>query len=711
MKVVNLGSLLRPLALWGCLLACSCLAGENLVASDTDEAGVNSGVDGGGGSTALDPNAASIVAGQGVPIAVTPFAAISAQASIRKVKMLLTGDAVSEQEYAALAQDFNSMSGLVDDWIATPAYRAVMLRFFSDAFQQNLAQPSDYQAVNAYWLLYHNFEGHYNFRDSFARTAMTFVEADTPFTQVATTRSFMMTTNMMAVLAMNDMEPITDTGDFRNGWMEKYPKLVVTIQDQKQISTSDSSNPNSANFGIFYQPGLSASAATLNANCLPYPGQVQYPPQGLASGWTWYLYLAWTDGAWTYTGKNGYQCTVKTTTPMAGDRSNDSNDWRMVNVRLPQATERPDTLFVWDKLRTSNELILSLPRVGYFTTAPFLATWQTNVSNQSRVTVNQAMIVGLGQAFDGSNGTQANSLPGLDPTHSDPTTPCYSCHRNMDPMRQFFRQEFDNYWGPQALSPEQPAVRATFSFNSPPVGGNSIYDLGTQIATNPGFAAAWTQKLCAWANSTPCVESDPEFLRVADTFAKSNFSWNTLVRTLMASKLITYAQTSPSALASGGLIALSRRDHLCQALNQRLKLADLCGQATQLGTSTASPLTSALPADGVTRGAPLPSLATAASVTHRMTLENVCAMAGNQAVDSAALPALSSANPNQALNFLVQELMGVSQEEAAPPLAVLNKHFSAALAASAAESNPNSVALKSTFMLACMSPLVSAIGF
>ena len=40
----------------------------------------------------------------------------------------------------------------------------------------------------------------------------------------------------------------------------------------------------------------------------------------------------------------------------------------------------------------------------------------------------------------------------------------------------------------------------------------SLGDLGAVLAGHPLFAEAWTQKLCAYANSAPCVHDDPEFL-------------------------------------------------------------------------------------------------------------------------------------------------------------------------------------------------------
>ena len=55
--------------------------------------------------------------------------------------------------------------------------------------------------------------------------------------------------------------------------------------------------------------------------------------------------------------------------------------------------------------------------------------------------MNQTMIVALGKSFDDSNNTVPVSEDLLDREHAAPGTPCYGCHRTLDPMRQFFRRE------------------------------------------------------------------------------------------------------------------------------------------------------------------------------------------------------------------------------------------------------------------------------
>ena len=69
--------------------------------------------------------------------------------------------------------------------------------------------------------------------------------------------------------------------------------------------------------------------------------------------------------------------------------------------------------------------------------------------------------------------------------------------------------------------------------------GSDLETFGQAIATHPGFAAGWAQKLCFFANSKACTPSDPEFKRVEKAFIDSNFDFKTLVVELFSSPLIT----------------------------------------------------------------------------------------------------------------------------------------------------------------------------
>src|SRR6185312_12563763 len=80
--------------------------------------------------------------------------------------------------------------------------------------------------------------------------------------------------------------------------------------------------------------------------------------------------------------------------------------WVPVTIRKPNAGETTTAPTAITTLTAGQTLILNTPRVGFFTTPTFLAGWQTNVTNQARVTVNQALIVALNHAFDGTEVAQ-----------------------------------------------------------------------------------------------------------------------------------------------------------------------------------------------------------------------------------------------------------------------------------------------------------------
>ena len=195
----------------------------------------------------------------------------------------------------------------------------------------------------------------------------------------------------------------------------------------------------------------------------------------------------------------------------------------------PKAGENPTPFWDLNAMRTANELVLRVPRVGFFSTPAFFANWPTNTANQARVTMNQTLIVALGRSFDDSNNTVPVTSPALDAKHaSEPA--CYACHKTLDPMRQVFRQAF-TFMGHEQKDPAQVSLPGVFAFDGVTRPISSPKELGEAMASHPRFAIAWTQKLCYWANSAPCLEAIPNSC-VAQVFEKSGFSWPRLVREL-----------------------------------------------------------------------------------------------------------------------------------------------------------------------------------
>jgi hypothetical protein len=155
---------------------------------------------------------------------------------------------------------------------------------------------------------------------------------------------------------------------------------------------------------------------------------------------------------------------------------------------------------------------------------------------------------------------------------------------------------------------------------------------------------------------------------------------------------------------------VARRDHLCAALGSRLGITDVCGLDvnTQVPNALRSVqlIAAVLPSDQYSRGAESPVLAADPSLFFRTGLENICAALAGQLIDAGAAPRWTSTNPAVAISDFVHTLMGIEKLRDATPIEILTSHMQSARAAglSAADS------LKSTFVLACLSPSVAGIG-
>ena len=249
----------------------------------------------------------------------------------------------------------------------------------------------------------------------------------------------------------------------------------------------------------------------------------------------------------------------------------------------------------------------------------------------------------------------------------------------------------------------------------------SVAAFGATLAQHPLFATAWVQKLAYYTNSAPSEASDPEFQRVVGVFKSSGYSWNALVRELLSSPLTTYATPTQTATDDGEIVAVSRRDHLCAALNARLGFADICGldattKAAALGTIPE--IVSGLPSDGYGRGAVAPVLPNQPTLFYRAGTENICAAVAALVIDAPtkapATPAVptpirwSSAQPTAAIEDFVQIVMALPSADAraAQAQTLLTAHFTSATQSGASASD----ALKSTFVAACMAPSAVSVG-
>ena len=635
---------------------------------------------------------------------------LSVGSSVGKVKNLLIGLQPADAEIQAVSADPRALRGLVSQWIATPEYTAKLQVFFASAFQQNQAVSADFNdqlgdtaqgRLDARLLA--------NLRESFARTAIALVQESKPFTTTLTTQRFMLTPRLMALYAFMDAMQVTDGGSTTDLFQTANPGFQFTLTaKQGAIPLQQTLDPASPNYMVWYAPQLAGPAydALCPQDPIIYNGGTGQPSITVAMFLLLHGVVAGFDVPTTPSGTHYCQ-------PPAIPAANvaltvaDTQQWQMVTVRQPGASESTTRVFDLASFRAGADLVLRTPRVGFFTTPSFFAEWNTNSSNQARVTLNQTLIVALGHAITGPNASPPPpSLAALDQAHAGQGAACLACHQSLDPMRQFFRQQYSYSFHPQT-SAIQIALPGSFGFRGVASPGLTIFDLANQLAAHPDFAAAWTQKLCTWANSAPCLETDPEFVRISRLFASSSFNWTTLTLELFSSPLVSYGGTTETAKQSGEVFSVARRDHLCAALSNRLAIPDACGLRVGTTVSRAIQLIVAvLPSDQYSRGAEQAVLANDPNLFFRTGLENICASLTGQLVDAGSATRWSSMNPDPAISDFVHGLMGIEKAREAMPLKILQDHFQAAKVAGLSASD----ALKSTFVLACMSPSVVGMG-
>ncbi|HTC68635.1 MAG TPA: hypothetical protein VK662_03640, partial [Acidothermaceae bacterium] len=562
-----------------------------------------------------------------------------------------------------------------------------------------------------------------NLEESFARTMLALTAQKAPMTQAVTTHQLMMTTAVKETYAFLDVYEVYDT--MKNGvdtavvqdrFHQANPNLTLTVEAKDgPIPIAQTLDPSSQNYMHWYDPDVATFDQNI-PNCLMDPvtySSGQYGQLALTLHW---LLLGGLDG---HLGTDGTtKCPQSGGSPTASQlTSADFDDWTMVTIRPPNQGEAVTNFYDLPKLRGATELVLQIPRVGFYSTPAFFANWQTNTSNQMRVTLNQALIVALGSSIDGTDTTAPPTTPGLDAAHAAPPA-CFACHQQLDTTRSIFTANFSWEYHNQ-LTPTLLAQPGLFAFRGV-INSNikTLDDFGNTLATHPYFASAWAQKLCYYANSAACDPTDPLFKQIVTNFA-SGFDWGGLVKALLSSPIVTNATQTVTEQTNGEVVAVSRRDHLCAALNARLGFTDVCG-LDALGGKYAQQgvipeIVSGLPSDGYGRGSVAPVLPNAPTLFYRSGLENICGGVALSTIDVASgkqLPNVkqwSSSNPDAAIADFVALLLGLtpSDPRTAPATALLKSHFTAA---TQQKGITPTVALQSTFVAACLSPSFDSIG-
>lgn len=595
---------------------------------------------------------------------------------VRRVKSILTGLAPTAEEMTAVQEDPDALRGLVTNWIETDEYRAKRRTFFTETFQQNNWIDLDLNE------LIENFEVdvplRYSLTEVIARTAEYIIDEGKPFNEIASTDTWVMNTQVMGFLVSADT---TSNNQIANEVSIYHNPVTVNGTDL------DANTPLSVQIANkhLYSP------VDFDAHCSdPYPVDSQ-PKLTTAL-------LSPSQGYVVFCNRRRFRLPTFLGTAL--------NDWRP--VRMVQRTEGGPAFQMYDSvgLAAAEELPLWVPRAGFFSSPTFLARWRTNADNSFRVTTNQSLIVGLGIAFEETDVSTPLGDDGLAADHAAPDTACYSCHKNLDPMRNYFARVFH----PDRQQTIMPSMipedsQPSFSFQGHSGEGETLADFGRHIGEHPAFASAWVQKLCAYANSGPCPISDPEFQRIVTAFA-DDFDYQAMIVDLFSSPLVTGSDCN-GGLGSPGIVAsVSRKAHLCTHVTNRLGiegLEDACNV-----TNSATALSSSFPADSWNRGADAASQPTEPSLFLAASGAEWCSGLATRVVNSNNSP-FDSGDIEASVDAIVTRVMAVptSDPRFAPLQALLNEHVAESAAAGA---NP-AQQLRSAFQLACESPLVFGMDF
>jgi len=666
-------------------------------------------------SSLLDWIASGMPAGtctEPVPEPPRPFEALTRDAALTKVKTFLTGLAPDEAEFAAYRDDPAALAGLIDAFLETDAWKSRQLELFRLVFQQR----TDGDDLGTYLKFTNNAQygraqkksglplSDY-IEQSFALTARDIVESRRPFTETITTRTFMLNVPLMALLAHMDARPANDLNQRAPSWLEKaYPDATVAYVKDRTIPWSDSIDPASPDFLHFSVPAAPNGNLRLCANALD---QTYTGFRAFDQVWLSELGLPGNDFCWTMS-------------PTPSLFTTEDRAFRPVTLRIARPGENRTLFWDIDALRRATELALGVEYVGFLGSLGFLGTFTTNDSNEYRVTTNQALIVALGQTFTAANANVPADDSNVDEAHATPGTACYGCHRTLDPMRDFYRQSYTYFGSERTGFRGNESIPGDASFatgDAEPVTGRGVGDFAAALAAHTDFAVAWARKLCGLANALPCAEGDPELAAAAEEFRRSGYDFKVLLRAVLTTPSVTYSGETATSRETGMSVGAALRDDFCRRLENRLGLVDACAVNDTLDAPAGirneiRGYAASIPGIVYGRGDVQPDMPTSPTQFSTAAAERLCERLAGRFFGSGAgvtaSPLFSPAQRGEAIDAFVHRLMALSSTDprAAELKSVLDEHWDEVLAGK----NSASLALQSTFVLSCTSPLVTGIG-
>ncbi len=595
-------------------------------------------------------------------------------AAVTRAKRLTTGATPTADEIARVHADPSALRDLVRGWTTTQDFRAVTERTLAQLLQVEPG-PTDWVQIDGRGSAGIPATFDDMLAESVVRTAWALVEEDRPLTEIFRTERWAVTTAMLVMMRYADQ-----ASDEQRRLDRTH--LVVPAADDTPV-TDWSPMVES---GIWSIPGLPE-------NCRGAQGPELRTRQ--------LLHLQW--GVVDCRLRPDFR--FRNQAPLVPGV--DDTDWRFVEfTRIARDAELEEPPFYDVEAWRSHAPTVQtrVARTGFMTTPAFLNNWETNPDNEFRVTTNQMLIVALGSTFSLGEPTAPASLDGLNEAHSDPSSECYGCHRQLDPMRGYFSQHFSDTWRPSptvfdyADPDELLPFTPSFAFGGVTAQAGDIDRLGDVLADHPGVATAWTQKLCWLANGSPCRIDDPEFQRVASTFESSGFSYRELVVELFSSPLVT--GLAPTLTHADGLpVGLQRAEHWCNAVAERG--ADSCRRR-----AVGEPL-------GLLPGVSFARAKVDPIVPQRMTafavagLEKACQTLASREVGGPGSPFLFR-DPDTAIPAMVEQLAGLApgHERYAALGAALSAHRDEVFE----QTSDLRLAMESTYVVACASPDAAALG-
>ena len=612
---------------------------------------------------------------------------VPTQSAIRKAKMLIEGSAVTDAELRSFKQDKDNIRGMIQQWQQKPGYQEKMRWFLEEnlQFARSIGQGAytgqlrGNSAANPP-TKYINPKIYENGHESAIRTIMQLiVNADKPFTNIATQTEWMLTPALMSLLLAFDYPNKASELDFKIGVdltdAEKRYSMARKIETRR----------------FYFPPPPGADAFTTHG------GNKTRLVNRKEIAFVWGALNQFSD----QTRDRSHQVF----------KDSDYTTWKKVKI-VKASSANPRQKF-WDlpTLRNTNTLYLESERVGFFTHPNFFNRWETNDDNQWRVTINQALITALNKSFAPDDLSISLNDELLSADHAAPGTDCYACHRLVDPMRNYFRNLYDDEFGKprDAAARREMRETASFSFVGETETGENLIDLGRALASHPAFAPGWVQKLCYYSNSQACIESDEEFIRVAEAFRDSNHNFNQLILEFFSSDLFLKDVEEKSDKAQPAFASITRQQHICQKLSRRM--TDFSGSRQRpcdSARNAVSVLAENIPADDWTRGALAPAMPTRLEMFNYTTVENMCQNIALNSYNTAAFPVKAIGAFLD--DYYLPHILGIpdSDSRRGAIRGVLVDHYRSAKA------KPNvdeKAALVSVFTLGCVSPLISSVDF